>query len=136
MFLRVFVASSSCALLLGFAGLMFAGADAEGAAFIMVTTAGLPIVLASVGAGQLARVAARAQPAWNRRDWVGRGARFGAISGGALLLLWVVVFNLPAGFPPFALLGLMLVVGGVTGSVVGSLVGLYCARWTDNRLTV
>jgi hypothetical protein len=82
----------------------------------------------------MARVGARAQPAWHLRDWVGRGAGFGGISGGALLVMWLIAFNLSAGFPPVLAVGFTLVFGAVAGSVIGVLVGLYCARLAGNRL--
>lgn len=136
MFLRVFAASAGCGLLLGVVGLMIAGADAASAAFITSMSAGPAILVGALGAGQMARAGARAQPPWHRRDWVRGGAGFGGISGGALLVMWLIAFNLPADIPPIPAAGFMLVVGVVAGSVIGVLIGMYCARLVGDRLAV
>lgn len=136
MFLRVFMASAGGGLLLGLAGLMIAGADAGSAAFITAASAGPAILANALSAGHMARVGARAQPRWRRNEWVRRGAGFGAISGGAWLVLWLLAFNLPAGVPPLALVAGMFMVGSAAGGVVGLVVGLYCARLVGNRLAV
>ena len=136
MFWRVFVASAGGGLLLALAGLMIAGADAESVAFIAAASAGPAILVAAFVAGHMARVGARAQPPWRRNDWARRGAGFGAISGGQWLVIWLLAFNLPAGVPPLLLVGGMFVVGAAAGSVIGLVVGLYCARLVGNRLAV
>ncbi len=130
------MASAGGGLLLGLAGLMIAGADAGSAAFITAASAGPAILAGALSAGQMARVGARAVPPWRRNVWARRGAGFGAVSGGAWLVLWLVAFNLPAGLPPLAWVAGMFVVGAVAGSVIGLVVGLYCARLASNRLAV
>jgi hypothetical protein len=136
MFLRVFMASAGGGLLLGLAGLIIAGADAGSAAFITAASAGPAILAGALSAGQMARIGARAEPPWHRYAWARRGAGFGAVSGGAWLVLWLVAFNLPAGLPPLALVAGTFVVGALAGSVIGLVVGLYCARLASNRLAV
>lgn len=133
MFLRVFMASAGSGLLLGLAWAMIAGADAGSAAFITATSAGPAILAGALSAGQIARVGARAQPPWRRDAWARRGAGFGAVSGGAWLVLWFLAFNLPTGVPPLVVAG-TFVVGAVAGGVIGLGVGLYCARRVGNRL--
>ncbi len=116
---------------------MIFGADPGSAAFITATSAGPAILVGALGAGQLARVGARAQPPWRRSDWVRRGAGFGAVGGGVLLVMWVVAFNLPrGGMVPFVVVGPMFAVGAAAGTVIGILVGLECARVVDKSLAV
>lgn len=130
------MASAGGGLPLGLAGLMIAGADAGSAAFITAVSAGPAIFAGALSAGQMARVGARAEPPWRRNGWAGRGAGFGAVSGGAWLVLWFVAFNLPGGLPPLAWVAGTFVVGAVAGSMIGLVVGLYCARLARNGLAV
>lgn len=114
--------------LIGLVGLTIAGTDLTSAAFITAVSPGPAILLGSLCAAQLARIAARAKPAWDAQDWIRRGTVFGAAGGATFLTLWVVAFNLPAGGPPFSVVALTLATGAISGGVIGLVVGWYCSR--------
>lgn len=126
MFLRVFSLSMGLGVLVALVGVLaISGADLLSAMFITAISPGPAILVSSLAAAQLARIATRADPRWPRRDWLRRGAAFGAIAGGQLLALWVVMFNLPAGGPPAVFVVLMLTAGAVAGGVIGLVLGWY-----------
>jgi hypothetical protein len=130
-FLRAFAVAACLGFAVGALLLIASDFDLLPAIFATTFSAGPAICAAAVGAAVVAHSGANAQPRWSRKQWIRRGAVWGAVAGGISLAAWVATFNWPDGVL-MAELSTLFIIGFAAGGAVGGLVASYCF-WLQHK---